>query len=211
MTAIISTIPPESRSIRESPSAAAASEASSSIDLQTHYWSRSPLAPDVGAGLSNGPRNLVWEYQHDHLEGFVFGDCRDELQYQTTVFGSRMGLHYILFQNGKGASGCLVLAHGTDGTRISAAFDGLGPDGIDITNSQLVTMAPTAPVQSPDRTFIYCGDNLNSTVRLHNSTIFGYPSPDSATVKGGTLVLDLASVWGYCPFVVTGSRKARPR
>jgi hypothetical protein len=171
--------------------------------LQTHYWSRSQLTPDVNAVLVKGDRNLVWEYQHEHLEGFVIGDCKDELQYQTTIFGSQIGLHFIS-QNGKGATGCKVLAHGTDGSQISAAFDGVGPGGVDITNSQLVSMPSSAPKESTDRMFIQCGEQLKSAVRLHNSTIFGRPVTSSATVKGGTLMLDLAAVWGYEPFRVAG-------
>jgi len=172
--------------------------------LQTHYWNRSPLTSSDG---SNGfqtvqaRHNQVWEYQHENLEAYVFGDCWNELLYQNVVFGSHTGLHFIS-QKGTGASGCLVLGYGADGSRIPMAFDGLGPEGVDVINSQLVSMNSTASVPAPDKRHIECGDKLNATARLYNTTLWGQPMANSVTVNGGTLMLELVSFNEYAPFAI---------
>ena len=173
--------------------------------FNSHYWNRSPF-PDCPGRLKGGTErriNLVWNFQHENLDAFVFGDCRNERQYQNAVFGSCRGLYFVS-ENGRGASG-LVLGHGSDGTRISMAFDGLGPDGMDVINSQLVSMNSTDPHPAPDKRYLQCGERLNSAARLYNTTFWGQPV-NSLTVHGGSLLIELASFFQYAPFVVDGGK-----
>jgi len=172
--------------------------------LQTHYWNRSPFNPNPASMTGKRGRYSVWEYQHEHLDAFLIGNCRNETLYQDCVFGSRTGFHFIA-QDGIGASACRVLAPGADGSRVSMAFDGLGPGGIDIVNSQLVSMQSNDPVPSSDRAYLECGEGLNSEVRLYNTTLWGGPNA-SARVNGGTLTLALASFFHYAPFAVHGGK-----
>jgi|GEM_PF-911078 len=172
--------------------------------LQTHYWNRSPYpdSPGVMRGPDAPPTNLVWEYQYDHLDAFVLGDCRNQRQFQNCVFGSCRGLRFVL-QDGRGASG-VVLGHGTDGSKVAAAFDGVGTDGVDLVNSQLVSMASSDPDRPlAGRRYLTCGPDGGGEARLFNTTFWGQPE-FSAVVEGGALVLDLANLTQYSPFAVSG-------
>jgi hypothetical protein len=174
--------------------------------LQTHYWNRSPYheAPGVLRGVGAPGTNHVWEYQYDHLDAFVFGDCRNQKQYQNCVFGSAQGLRFVR-QNGKGASG-VVLGHGTDGSKVAAAFEGVSDSGVDLINSQLVSMVSSDPTRPPaGRRYVTCGPDTGGAVRLFNSTFWGQPER-SVVVAGGTLQFELANFGNYSAFAATGGR-----
>jgi hypothetical protein len=172
--------------------------------LQTHYWNRSPYPDSPGAGPGSGaPRtNGVWEYQYDHLDAFVFGDCRNQRQYQNCVFGSARGLLFVR-QNGRGATG-VVLGHGTDGSKVAAAFDGVGDGGVDLLNSQLVSMCSSDPERPlTGRRFVTCGPDAGGEVRLFNTTFWGQPER-SVEVTGGALHFELANFGNYSTFAAAG-------
>ncbi|MBI4979581.1 MAG: hypothetical protein HZC28_19035 [Spirochaetes bacterium] len=159
-----------------------------------HYWNRSPY-PDCPGGIGGFKGNAVWDYQKENFDAFIFGDCENELQFQNFVFGSLYGLHFVL-ENGKGASG-IVLGHGTDGSKISAAFDGLGKAGMDFINAELVCMSTT------DRKYILFGEQFKSEARFYNTLLWAQPEY-SAVVHGGSLVFELANFLHYATFLVDG-------
>jgi hypothetical protein len=173
--------------------------------FNSHYWAWCPFpdCPGLGPSDMGAGRNPVWAYQYRNLEAFVFGDCRDELQYQNTVFGSHTGLHFVA-ENGAGASG-VVLGHGTDGSMVSMQFDGLSPQGIDVINSQLVTMNCANVPPTSEKTYVRCGPGLRSTARMINTTFWGTPA-NAVVVQGGGLDIDLASFCMYGPLLVDGGR-----
>jgi hypothetical protein len=170
--------------------------------FNSHYWAWCPFPDCPGMDIATGV-NPVWIYQYQNLEAFVFGDCRDELQYQNTVFGSRIGLRFVA-ENGTGASG-VVLGHGSDGSMVSMQFDGLGPKGIDVLNSQLVTMDCAHVPPTSEKTYVRCGAGLRSTARMYNTTFWGTPA-NAVVVHGGRLDIDLASFCMYAPLLVDGGR-----
>ncbi|MCX6359814.1 MAG: glycosyl hydrolase family 28-related protein [Armatimonadetes bacterium] len=170
-----------------------------SVQFNSHYWAWSPL-PDC-PGVAPGKGNPAWQYQYDHLEAFVLGSCSNEFQYQNTVFGSRIGLR-CLSENGAGPGG-LILGHGTDGSLISMQFDGAAPGGIDVVNSQLVSMDCAGLPFSLDKAYVRCGAGLRSEVRMINTTLWGSPM-HSAAVYGGALTVDLASFCQFGTMLVTG-------
>lgn len=159
-----------------------------------HYWNRSPY-PDCPGGIGGFKGNAVWDYQKENLDAFVFGDCVNELQFQNFVFGSLYGIHFVT-ENGRGASG-IVLGHGTDGSKISAAFDGLGKAGMDFINAELVCMSTT------DKKYILMGEEFDSEARFYNTLLWAQPE-HSAIVKGGLLVFELAHFMNYAAFLVDG-------
>jgi hypothetical protein len=164
-------------------------------------WSPFPDCPGMSKDDISRGYNRIWIFQYKYLDAFLVGDCTDEIQYQNTVFGSHYGLHFI-YQNGRGASG-LVLGHGADGSMVPIAFDGLSPRGIDVINSQLVSMYCCDPHYVADKHYIYCGKDLKSSARMYNTTLWGTPT-HSAIINGGSLTLELASFCMYAPFVVDG-------
>jgi hypothetical protein len=173
------------------------------VQFNPHFWAWSPFADCLGVSVEEQAKgkNPVWTYQYRNLEAFVLGDCKDELQYQNTVFGSNIGLH-LVEENGTGASG-LIFGHGTDGSLVSMAFDAAGPNGIDVVNSQLVTMDCIDVAASAGKRYVSCGGGLTSTVRMVNTTLWGSPA-DAVVVQGGRLDLDLAAFCQYAPLAVTG-------
>ncbi|MHB1000073.1 MAG: LamG domain-containing protein [Armatimonadota bacterium] len=166
--------------------------------FNSNNWAWSPYPDSSGLRVKDRV-NAAWIFQYQNLDGFIFGDCKDELQYQNSIFGSHIGLHFVS-ENGTGASG-LVLGHGTDGSLVPIAFDGLGPNGIDVINSQLVSMYCVGLEQTPDKRYIHCGKGLNSTARMYNTTLWGTPN-SSVTVQGGSLDIELASFCMNGPLVV---------
>jgi hypothetical protein len=170
--------------------------------FNSNNWAWCPFPDCPGMDIASGV-NLPWIYQYQNLEAFVYGDCRDERQYQNCVFGSRIGLRFVA-ENGTGASG-LVLGHGTDGSMVSMEFDGLGEKGIDVINSQLVTMDCQTIPPTIEKTYVRCGEGLRSTARMYNSTFWGTPAT-AVVVHGGGLDIDLASFCMYGPMLVDGGR-----
>lgn len=166
-------------------------------------WMWSPFLDSVGQSAEDLQQRISypWIYQYENLDAFIFGNCTNQLQYQNTVFGSRNGIHFIL-ENGKGASG-IVMGHGSDGTLVPMAFDGVGAEGIDVINSQLVSMDCPGIDPSPQKRYISCGKELTSQVRMYNTTLWGMPY-NSATVENGSLNIELSSFCMYGPFVVNG-------
>ena len=134
--------------------------------FNSNNWAWSPYTDSPGLGTKGAQKgvNLGWIFQYNNLEAFVFGNCKDEIQYENSVFGSNIGLHFVS-ENGVGASG-IVLGHGTDGSLIPMAFDGLGPDGMDVINSQLVAMYCVGLPSNTEKRYIHCGREikLNSAV-----------------------------------------------
>jgi len=175
------------------------------VQFNPHYWAWCPFpdGPGMGPADAGAGRNPVWTYQYRNLEAFVFGDCRDEIQYQNTVFGSRTGLHFVA-ENGTGASG-IVLGHGTDGSMVSMEFDGLSPKGLDVIDSQLVTMDCANVPPASEKAYVRCGSGLRSTARMFNTTFWGTPA-NAVVVHGGGLDIDLASFCMYGPLLVDGGR-----
>lgn len=171
--------------------------------FNSHYWAWSPLptCPGVTPAEAGRGHNPVWAYQYQNLDAFTVGYCVGERQYQNTVFGSRNGLRFVA-QQGRGASGA-ILGHGSDGSLVPMAFDRLGAGGIDVINSQLVSMDCRELPPSPGKRYITCGPMLRAQARMVNSTLWGTPAI-SATVEGGELQLDLAALCGYGPIEADG-------
>jgi hypothetical protein len=167
--------------------------------FNSNNWAWSPFTDSPGLGTKGAQKgvNLGWIYQYKNLEAFVFGNCKDEIQYENSVFGSNIGLHFVS-ENGVGASG-IVLGHGTDGSLIPIVFDGLGPNGMDVINSQFVAMYCIGLPPNTEKRYIHCGEKLNSTARLYNTTLWGTPN-NSVTVLGGKLDIELAAFCMYSPF-----------
>lgn len=175
------------------------------VQFNNHFWSWCPFqdCPGMGPADFGAGRNPVWIYQYANLEAFVFGYCRDEMQYQNAVFGSRIGLRFVA-ENGTGASG-LVFGHGTDGSMVSMQFDGLSAEGIDVINSQLVTMDCATVPPTSEKAYVRCGPGLWSTARMYNTTFWGTPA-NAVVVHGGELDIDLASFLQYGPMLVDGGK-----
>ncbi len=178
------------------------------VQFNPHYWAWSPFPDNQGVSTEEQQRgkNPPWTYEYRNLEAFVLGDCKGEKQYQNTIYGSHTGLHFVE-QNGTGASG-MVLGHGTDGSMVSVAFDGLSPQGIDVINSQLVSMHCIDVQDQSGKTYVRCGPSLRSTARLTNTTLWGNPIR-SVVVEGGALQVDLASFCHYGPLVSGGDLRLR--
>ena len=148
-----------------------------------HYFFRG--SHPKGSLVKEGSFNFYWNYQKTNLDAFVLGACDRELLFQNFVYGSLYGIH-LTDDNGRGPSGW-CLGHGTDGSKIGARIDGLGLEGMDFINTQLVCIAAT------DKVYIVCGPSLKAETRFFSSLMWG--SADFITrTEAGALHLQLANV-----------------
>lgn len=143
------------------------------IQYNTHYWPRS--------NFENRPQGdewrIHWHKQIDLLDALVFGYCANEHVLGTFVFGSKVGIKFVL-QDGKGTRG-KIIGHGTDGAEISLHY--IGCEDVDLVNTELVAM------ESPkDRMYILSEPNAAGKMRLFNSLMWG-PTHYGYILKGGDL------------------------
>ena len=168
-------------------------------NLNPGWWTRSPYAdcpgtPDPKHALSCDPnQSPVLKYVTENLDAFVYGDCRNELEFQSAVCCSQHGVRFVT-QNGRGTSG-VFLAHDSDWAKSPASLDGPAPAEVDFINTNLVNTSPGEKR--------YCGDELCGGARFYNLATWGVPDY-SAVLKSGALTFELAHFCNYGPFLVDG-------
>ena len=161
------------------------------------HFRNCPGRPPTKTLPPGADKEPVDTYVSKHLEAFIYGNCSDELEFNSAVCPCRYGQHFVT-QDGKGAA-VTFLAHATDTAQVSALFDGLAPAGVDFINSNIIAYVP------PETH--YCGDNIGSEARFYNTALWGNPVC-SAIVKSGKLLFEVACFYEYGPFVADGGTVA---
>ncbi|OKP70305.1 S-layer protein [Paenibacillus sp. P3E] len=132
------------------------------VQFNPHYYGRStyPNHPDNDAAFQ-----VVWNYQKDNLDAFRIADVSGETVFNTFVYGSQYGIHFMA-QDGRGPQ-AVVIGHGTDGSKKGAVLDSAEPEGLKLINTELVSLS------SSDKVYVTVGEDFNSKATLFNSSMWG--------------------------------------
>ena len=148
-----------------------------------HYWGRS-IFPNLP-----GDRKLFQklpDFMYAHQDGFVLGDCHDEVMFHNFVIPSHRGL--VLQQDDGRGPNALVVGHGTDWAQYAMVIEGVGQQGVTLVNTQLVAVLREHP-----SAYVLLTDQFQQRVRLINSTMWGHPR-SAIVVQGGELTLQQANL-----------------
>ena len=151
------------------------------IQFNPHYWGFTNFdsAPKYPAYME-----YIWEYQKKNLDAVILGDIKEQVMFQNFVFGSLYGIH-LIEENGKGPSG-YIHGHGSDGAEIAAYVEGVGDDGINFVNTQLVTVLANKQV------YIHFNPGQGKTSGFYNTLFWGTPV-EAAILNSGELIVQLAN------------------
>ena len=81
-------------------------------------------------------------YTKQNLDAFVFGDCPDTQQVDNFAIFCNHGLLFTS-DHGKASSG-IIINHGSDASNVGLSIDAVGPAGLQLINTQLVSRAAQA-------------------------------------------------------------------
>ncbi|MFC5648227.1 glycosyl hydrolase family 28-related protein [Paenibacillus solisilvae] len=131
------------------------------VQFNPHYYGRNnyPNHPD-GDGA-----NLVWNYQKENLDAFRIGNVSNETVFNTFVFGSLYGIHFV-DQDGHGPE-AVVIGHGTDGSKKGAYVESAGAGGLNFINTELVS------ISTSDKVYVTIGEQFDSKATFFNTSMWG--------------------------------------
>ncbi|OPH55988.1 hypothetical protein BC351_29270 [Paenibacillus ferrarius] len=157
------------------------------VQFNPHYYARSTY-PN---GVPSGGQDAVWSYQKENLDAFHIGHASNETIFNTFVFGSKYGIHFVA-ENGQGPEATIV-GHGTDGSKKGVYMEGAGNGGLTFINTELVS------ISTSDKVYITLDEGFNSEATFFNTSMWG-STTRSADIKAGKLHLQQAN------FTVVGER-----
>ena len=138
-------------------------------------------------GWANSPAEgnpLAYDYGFDHFDFMILGDCQNELLYNDFHYGSHTGVK-LTSEEGNGPSG-VSIGFGIDGSRNAMVIEGIGNDGFDFINSQVVAIG------DQNTKYIETTAGFTSEINLFNADFWGNPT-QGILQNGGTLNLQLAN------------------
>ncbi len=165
------------------------------VQFNPHYSVRIPGdIPHPGYGRRD-VGGAVIDYQRHHLEGLVFGRCRNEHIRGTFLYAAWDG---IAFRDDHGGTHARVIEHGTDTGSRSLYLEATDPRGVDFIDAQLVALGRYvrgAIVSAPD---------FHGRVRLFNSQVWAGPCTGRIGGHGEILIQQMGTRSG--PILVEGGR-----
>ncbi|MGB4415846.1 MAG: glycosyl hydrolase family 28-related protein [Paludibacter sp.] len=155
---------------------------------ETKYgaWPNSPdnLQPDKVKYQNE--HDMAYAYCWNNLYFLIVENCINQVLYNNFDFGSNRG-----FTLGEGANG-ICLGQGIDQGMNSFYIDGVGSEGFNFINTQIVTTAPSPGVlqtSKDNNRYFQTSANLNGKVTFFGADFWGQPQNISNDVLGGTLEL----------------------
>jgi hypothetical protein len=135
--------------------------------------------------------DLLGNYMGNHLDAFVFGNCKNEFGFDDFSCMENIGFRFM-----SGASG-VFLTPWCDGSKIACEFDGVGSAGLSLIGMRCAS----------GTAFAYTTRTCTSNVKLFNSGCMGnapslaHVAPAfSALTSGGQLDFELAHFCKYSSF-----------
>lgn len=151
------------------------------VQFNPHYYGRNhyPNHPSNDAEF-----NMIWNYQKENLDAFRVGDVKNQMIFNTFVYGSKFGIHFEE-QNGTGPE-AVVIGHGTDGSKKGAVLQGAGAGGLSFINTELVSMSTT------DKVYVEVGEQFASKAVFFNTSMWG-DTTRSFDIFGGDVRIQQAN------------------
>lgn len=129
---------------------------------------------------------MAYAYCWNHLNFLIIENCTNQVLYNNFDFGSNRG-----FTLGDGANG-ISLGQGIDQGMTAFYIDGVGNDGFNFINTQIVTTAPSPGVVQTYRDnnrYLQTSANFNGKVTFFGADFWGQPQNISNEVLNGNLEL----------------------
>ncbi|MBW7457864.1 glycoside hydrolase family 55 protein, partial [Paenibacillus sepulcri] len=131
------------------------------VQFNPHYYSRSTYPNHV----PGEQQDVVWNYQKENLDAFRIGHTEGETIFNTFVYGSQYGIHFVA-QDGVGPE-AVVLGHGTDGSKKGVFVEAAGDSGLTFINTELVSMSTS------DKVYITVDEGFDSEATFFNTSMWG--------------------------------------
>lgn len=142
------------------------------------YTQQSGYYASIPPGTSGGIHAILWRDATPYLFGYMSG----EVLHENFVFGGVKGFH-LVEEGGFGPSG-YCMGMGVDQCTNALQIDDIGSGGLDMINSQIVTVNGTSG------RYLETGVSLNDTFRMFGSAGWG-THHYSAVINGGEVRLQL--------------------
>jgi hypothetical protein len=142
------------------------------------YTHSSAYYTSIPPNASDGIHQYLW----NNSMPYVFGNMSGEVLHENFVFGALYGMH-LIDQSGIGPSG-YCMGMGIDQATRAMQIDSVGAAGLDMINTQLVT------VDSAIGRYIETGSSFDDSITLFNTACWGI-ADHSVVVGGGNLNLQL--------------------
>ncbi len=165
------------------------------VQFNPHYWSRKHATYPFPADDGGDPGGRAIAFQNTHLDGLVFGRCRQENVLGTFIFASYRGIRFV--DDGGGAN-ARVIGHGTDGATTDVTFDATGPKGVQMINAEFV------PLFGGARFAIETAPQFAGKASLFNTLVWGTKDTGHLEGTGQVLIQQLNSLIG--PLTVVGGK-----
>jgi hypothetical protein len=142
------------------------------------YTQQSAYYDSIPSGTAGGIHSILWR---DAIP-YLFGNMSGEVLHENFVFGGNKGIHFVQ-EGGFGPSG-YCMGFGVDQCTNALQVDDIGSGGLDMINSQIVTVNGTAG------RYLETGASLTDTFRMFGSAGWG-THQYSAVINGGDVRLQL--------------------
>jgi hypothetical protein len=148
---------------------------------QRNNYDSIPTSGDIG-----GVYDIAWRQATPYL----FGNMSGQVLHQNFVFGGWKGAHFVN-EDGYGPSG-YCLGMGIDQCTTSIRVDDIGDAGLDMINSQIVT------VDYENGSYLVTDGSLTDAFRMFGTCCWG-GSEKSMRINGGDVELQLCQIesWGW--------------
>jgi len=149
-------------------------------------WANSPDNTQADQTKYQYEHDMAYAYCWNNLDFLLLGDCKKEVLYNNFDFGSNRG-----FTLDNGAEG-ICLGQGIDQGMNSFYINGVGENGFQFINTQIVTTAPSPGVQQTYRDnnrYFQTTAAFSGKVTFFGADFWGQPQQISNDICGGVLEL----------------------
>ncbi|MDR1682392.1 MAG: discoidin domain-containing protein [Candidatus Symbiothrix sp.] len=151
-------------------------------------WPNSPDNENPNQAVKDKEYSLSYAYCWNNLYFLIVENCENEVLFNNFDFGSNRG-----FSLGAGANG-ICMGQGIDQGMNSFYIDGVGNDGFQFINTQIVTTAPGGVGEvlqeyKSNNRYFQTSANLNGKVTFFGADFWGQPQNISNEILGGQLEL----------------------
>jgi len=142
------------------------------------YTHQGDYYDSIPSGTGVGIHKILWR----DATPYLFGDMTGEVLHENFVFGGARGMH-LVEEGSEGPSG-YCMGMGVDQCTNAFQIDNIGSGGLDVINSQIVTVNGTSGH------YLETGVSFNDTFRMFGSAGWG-THQYSAVINGGDVRLQL--------------------